>query len=121
MNDQPTLLLKVPAQDGKTGHWETQSDAIQLLSKANVKGSKWHHASGSDQYFSGKFTSEQLTWLGIYGCEITKNLTEARTQDVKDKIKRALSEIKFTEIERKEVNILEILIQTFKEHFGVER
>jgi hypothetical protein len=120
MNDRPTLLLKVPPQLGKTNHWETHSDAIQLLGKAKVKGSKWHHASGPDQFFSGKFTDKQLTWLGLYGCEVTKNLTEARTHDVKAKINQALSTLKFTDTELKEVDVISILVQSFKEHFGVE-
>ena len=122
MNEQarPTLLLKVPAQNGKTNHWETQADAIRLLSIAGVKNSRWHSGSGTDQYFCSKFTDEQLFWLGFYGCEITKNMTAAHTQSVRDKINQILSTISFTDAERKEVDIVSVFAQSINELFGVK-
>jgi hypothetical protein len=118
--NEPTLLLKVPAQNGKTDFWETQIDAMRLLRKAGVKESRWHHGSGSDQYCCGKFTNEQLTWLGLYGCEITKNLTEVYTQSVRDKINQTLSTLKFTDAEQREVDIVSVFVQSINELLGVK-
>ena len=105
VNSLPTLLIRVPPQNGETDHWVTQSSASNLLWKSGARGHRWHHGSGNDQYFTGKFTDEQLTWLGLHGCEVKGNVTKIVQEEALRKIKEVLSQAKFSKAELQEVDI----------------
>lgn len=115
VNSLPTLMIRVPPRNGETDHWVTQSSASNLLWKSGVRGHRWHHGSGSDQYFTGKFTDEQLTWLGLHGCEVKGNVTKIVQDEALRKIKQCLAPLQLSKVTLEEVDIEQMFAEQVAE------
>jgi uncharacterized metal-binding protein len=112
------LVIGVPSFDGETDHWVTQATAGSFLRKEGVTNLKWHHGSGSTQFYFGRCNEEKQSWLILKGCTV-KNMTPSLTASVKQKIDLAIQDLKFDKIELQEIDIEEMFISAIREKFGV--
>ena len=122
VNSLPTLMIRVPPRNGETDHWVTQSSASNLLWKSGVRGHRWAaNGPGSDQYFTGKFTDEQLTWLGLHGCEVKGNVTKIVQEEALRKIKQRLAPLQLSKATLEEVDIEQMFAEQVAEWVRVQK
>ena len=78
-------------------------------------GLTFQAGSGSDQYFTGKFTDEQLTWLGLHGCEVKGNVTKIVQDEALRKIKQCLAPLQLSKVTLEEVDIEQMFAEQVAE------
>ena len=102
-------LIKVPGEPDQP-FWVTRDKSSQIIHDTGAWVGGWHHGEGlADNVWLARCDEQHKVLLGLRGCTIERNLSEAARESAAVKVAAFLQTL--TPMERSEGNVLELIAE----------